>query len=174
MRLFLRRLTWGCAVAGGLIALAVGFMTVYSVAQRALITKPLNGDIELVQLGVALAISLCIGWCQLHGGNIIVDFFTQGMRPAINRWLDGVGCVFLTLMYGVLSVRTVYGALAVHSAHETTPTLDLPMWWTYACLAPGLAIGALVAIFQAWMHFTQQDMSTLTGDAANQAEAAIV
>lgn len=163
MKFFLRRLTWFSAVAGGMISLAVGFMTVYSVAQRALVSRPLTGDIELIQFGVALSISLCIGWCQLHGGNIIVDFFTEKFRPSINRWLDGLGCFLIALMYGVLSVRTIYGALAVQGAHETTPTLDLPMWWVYACLAPGLAIGALVAICQAWMHFAQQDMSTLTG-----------
>ena len=150
-------------MAGGLIALAVGFMTVYSIAQRALITKPLPGDIELVQFGIALAISLCIGWCQLHGGNIIVDFFTQKLRPSITRRLDGAGCVLLALMYGVLSVRTLYGALAIHGANETSPTLDLPMWWIYACLAPGLAVACVVALCQAWMHLGQQDMTTLTG-----------
>ncbi len=163
MKALLRRISLFAAVAGGLIALAVGLMTVYSVAQRAIITKPLAGDIELVQFGIALSISLCIAWCQLHGSNIIVDFFTQKAAPKTNRWLDGLGCIFMALMYGVLSVRTLYGAIAVHSAHETSPTLDLPMWWTYACLAPGLALACVVAMTQAWMHFSQQDMISLTG-----------
>jgi TRAP-type C4-dicarboxylate transport system permease small subunit len=163
MKLFLRQVSWITAVAGGIIALVVGLMTVYSVAQRALITKPLAGDIELVQFGIALSISLCLAWCQLRGSNIIVDFFTQNAAPKTNRWLDGLGCAFMALMYGVLSIRTLYGALAVSSAHETTPTLDLPMWWTYACLAPGLALACIVALTQAWMHFSQQDMLTLVG-----------
>jgi TRAP-type C4-dicarboxylate transport system permease small subunit len=163
MKVLLRKISWLAAVAGGVIALLVGLMTVYSVAQRALITKPLTGDIELVQFGIALSISLCIGWCQLRSSNIIVDFFTQQAKPKTNRWLDGAGCILMALMYGVLSVRTLYGALAVSSAHETTPTLDLPMWWTYACLAPGLALACVVALTQAWMHFSQQDMISLTG-----------
>jgi TRAP-type C4-dicarboxylate transport system permease small subunit len=163
MKLMLRKLAWVTSVAGGLIALIVGLMTVYSVAQRALITKPLAGDIELVQFGIALSISLCLAWCQLRGSNIIVDFFTQKAAPKTNRWLDGLGCVFMALMYGVLSIRTLYGALAVHGAHETTPTLDLPMWWSYACLAPGLALACIIALVQTWMHFSQQDMTTLTG-----------
>jgi TRAP-type C4-dicarboxylate transport system permease small subunit len=163
MKLFLRLLSWASAVAGGLIAMAVGFMTLYSIMQRALFSRPLTGDIELVQFGIALSISLSIGWCQLNGANITVDFFTEKCRPSINRWLDGLGCFLIAVMYGVLSVRTLYGALAVQSAHETTPTLDLPMWWVYACLAPGLAVGALVALCQTWMHFTQQDLNTLNG-----------
>ncbi len=163
MKALLRSISLFAAVAGGLIALAVGLLTVYSVTQRAIITKPLAGDIELVQFGIALSISLCIAWCQLHGSNIIVDFFTQKAAPKTNRWLDGTGCVFMALMYGLLSVRTLYGAIAVHGAHETSPTLDLPMWWTYACLAPGLALACVVALTQAWMHFSQEDMISLTG-----------
>jgi TRAP-type C4-dicarboxylate transport system permease small subunit len=170
---FLRKLSWASAVAGGLIALAVALMTFYSIAQRALITKPLAGDIELVQLGIALSISLCIAWCQLRGGNIIVDFFTQKAKPATNRWLDGLGCLLLACMYALLSVRTLYGAIAVHAAHEATATLDLPMWWTYACLAPGLALAAVISLVQAWMHFTQQNMNTLNPDTDDQSEAAV-
>jgi TRAP-type C4-dicarboxylate transport system permease small subunit len=165
VKIFLRKVSWLSAVGGGMIALAVAIMTFYSIVQRAVITKPLTGDIELVQIGIALSISLCIAWCQLHGANIIVDFFTQKAQPAVNRFLDGLGCCLMAVMYGLLAVRTMYGAFAVHSAHETTPTLDLPMWWSYACLAPGLALAAVIALVQAYMHFSQQDMSTLTGEA---------
>jgi TRAP-type C4-dicarboxylate transport system permease small subunit len=40
--------------------------------------------------------------------------------------------------------------MAVREAGETSMILDLPMWWTYASLAPGLALSALVALVQAW------------------------
>jgi TRAP-type C4-dicarboxylate transport system permease small subunit len=163
MRRFLRQTAWLAAVLGGLLALAVGFMTTYSVIQRAIVSKPVQGDIELVQLGIAISISLCIAWCQLHGGNIIVDFFTQKVPERVNHFLDGAGCLMMSLMYGLLSVRTVYGAVAVRASNETTPTLDLPGWWSYACLAPGLALGAVVALYQAYMHFTQQDLHALSG-----------
>jgi TRAP-type C4-dicarboxylate transport system permease small subunit len=164
MSKLLRHIAWSSAVLGGLIALLVGGMTVFSIAKRALTSKPLQGDVELVQLGIALSISLCIAWCQLRGSNIIVDFFTQKARPSVNRALDGIGCLLLATMYGLLSVRTIYGAIAIHSTKETTPTLDLPGWWSYACLAPGLALGAVIALYQAYMHFRHQDMSTLSGE----------
>lgn len=163
MKLLLRNITHGAAVLGGLIALLVAVMTVYSITQRALTSRPLQGDIELVQLGIAISISLCIGWCQMHNANIIVDFFTQKASAKVLRTLDGMGCLLMAVMYGLLSVRTLYGALAVHQAHESTATLDLPMWWSYAWLSPGLALGAIVALLQAWMHFTQHDMASLSG-----------
>ena len=67
------------------------------------------------------------------------------------------------LPHSVGNRGTLYGAIAVHGAHETSPTLDLPMWWTYACLAPGLALAGVVALPQAWMLFSQEDMIRLTG-----------
>jgi TRAP-type C4-dicarboxylate transport system permease small subunit len=161
----LRASAWYAAVAGGLLSLAVGLMTVYSVVQRALTSQPIQGDIELVQLGIAISISLCIAWCQLRGSNIIVDFFTSKAPASVNRMLDGLGCLMLAVMYGVLSIRTLYGAVAVYESFERTALLDLPGWWTYAWLAPGLALGCAIALVQAWLHFTQQDMKLLTGDA---------
>jgi TRAP-type C4-dicarboxylate transport system permease small subunit len=137
------------ALVGGLVASALALMTVVSIAGRALVSTPIQGDVELVQVGIALCISLCLPWCQLHGGNIIVDFFTQGLRPRVNRVLDGIGALLLALMCALLSVRTAAGAVAVHSASEQTMILGLPMWWTYAMLAPGLALTAVIGVWQA-------------------------
>lgn len=164
MRLLLRKITWLFAVLGGLVALAVGVMTVASVSLRFFTTQPIQGDVEMVQMGVAVAISLCIAWCQLRGANIIVDFFTQNASAHTTRWLDGLGCVLIAAMYGLLAWRTTIGAFAVHEVNETTMTLELPMWWAYASLAPGLMLAALVALVQAWLHFTGQDLQTLQGE----------
>ena len=81
----LRRVVAVFALAGSAIALGTGVLVVTSVTLRALITRPIPGDVELTQFGVALAISLALPWCQLHGSNIIVDFFTQKLRARVNR-----------------------------------------------------------------------------------------
>jgi TRAP-type C4-dicarboxylate transport system permease small subunit len=163
---WLRASAYGAAVAGGLLALAVGLMTAASVARRAITSMPIQGDVELVQLGMAIAISLCIAWCQLKSANIVVDFFTQKAPPSVNRALDGLGCLMLAVMYGVLSVRTLYGAFDVFEAFERSALLDLPAWWTYAWLAPGLALACVIALVQAWLHFTRRDMALLAGQSA--------
>ncbi len=170
MKRLLRNLSHLFAVLGGIVALAVALLTTYSVIQRALTSRPVNGDIELVQVGVALAISLCLPWCQLHGGNIIVDFFTQRMRARAISRLDGLGAVMMGVMYVLLAWRTSVGAQTVYAAHEMTMALELPQWWTYACLAPGLALAGLIALMQAFMHFTQQDMIELQGEKADPLE----
>ena len=149
MRAVLVPLARRFALVGGLVASGLAVMTVVSIASRALFSVPIQGDVELMQVGIALCISLCLPWCQLHGGNIIVDFFTQGFKARVNRVLDGIGTLLLALMCALLSVRTAAGAVAVHSADEQTMILGLPMWWAYAMLAPGLALTAVIGVWQA-------------------------
>jgi TRAP-type C4-dicarboxylate transport system permease small subunit len=146
----LARLARWFAVLGGLCAGAVALMVVVSIAGRALWAKPIQGDIELTQFGIALCISLCLPWAQVQRANILVDFFTQKAGPAVLRGLDRIGAVLLALMVALLAWRTAVGAQAVREAHEATMILDLPMWWAYALLAPGLALTAVVALVQAF------------------------
>lgn len=149
----MRWLVQAFALFGAAVALAVAATTVTSIALRALTTRPIQGDVEITQFGIALAISLMLPWCQYKRANIIVDFFTQRLRERSLHWLDGLGCVLIAVMYALLAWRTGMGAWAVAEAGETSMIRSLPMWWVYACLAPGLALAALVAVMQAVEHF---------------------
>ena len=136
------------------MALAVALTTVASVVLRALTSRPIQGDVEITQFGIALAISLMLPWCQQRGANIIVDFFTQNLRERRLRWLDGIGCLLIALMYLLLAWRTGVGAQAVWAAGETPMIRSWPMWCVYASPAPGLALAAVIALAQAAMHFS--------------------
>jgi TRAP-type C4-dicarboxylate transport system permease small subunit len=148
---------------GAAVALAVALITVTSVVLRALTSRPIQGDVEITQFGIALAISLMLPWCQLRGANIIVDFFTERLREQSVRMLDGVGCLLIALMYLLLAWRTGVGAQAVHAAGETSMIRSWPMWWVYASLAPGLGLAAVVALVQAALHFSQRPLTDLRG-----------
>ena len=154
---FLYRLAWWFAILGGLCASAVALMTVVSIAMRSLLSRPIQGDVELTQLGIALCISLCLPWCQLHGANIIVDCFTQRASQRTVRGLDAVGGLLMALMVGLLAWRTGAGAIAVGGAGETSMILGLPMWWIYAALAPGLALAGVIVLWQAGLRLSNRD-----------------
>ena len=145
------------ALAGSCIALLVAGMSVYSIIGRALLSKPLFGDVEITQMGIAVSISLCLPWCQLRRGNILVDFFTQSTSVRTRQILDSVGAFLLAAMCVLLAWRTTMGAIAVSGAFETSMILGLPMWWAYASLAPGLLLSALVAVWQASLLLIGQD-----------------
>lgn len=145
----LRRLALACAVAGSSIALLVAAMVVASVVGRAAFGRPVLGDVELVQFGIGLALSLGLPWCQAQRGNIVVDFFTSRVDARMQRLLDSAGALLLALMCMLLAWRSAEGAWATRQAQETSMNLELPMWWTYAVLSPGLALTALIALVQA-------------------------
>jgi TRAP-type C4-dicarboxylate transport system permease small subunit len=148
----LHRLAVLFAKTGCLAACVVALLTVSSVTGRALVSRPIPGDVELTQFGIALCIALCLPWAQLRGSNIIVDFFTQNTPVRTRSRLDAFGALLLAVMVGVLAWRTAAGAVAVHDSNETTMILGLPMWVTYAVLAPGLALTALIALVQVKLH----------------------
>lgn len=148
------------AILGAAVALATALMVVASITGRAAANAPVQGDVEITQLAIALAISLGLPWCQLRGANIIVDFFTQRLRERPMRILDGLGALLIAAMCALLAWRTGVGAFSVHEASETTMIIGLPMWWAYASLAPGLALAALIALLQAVQHFRGQAVGT--------------
>jgi len=145
----LERMAMAAALAGAAGAAAIGAMTVTSVLGRAMWSAPIAGDVEITQVGIGLALSLCLPWCQAQRANIFVDFFTQRLAPRKRQALDRVGTLLLAGMYALLSWRTAVAAFSVREAGETTMVLSLPMWWAYASLAPGLGLAALIALLQA-------------------------
>ena len=157
----LNRIAWSFAILGGLCATAVALMVVASIAGRATVNAPIPGDVELTQFGIALTISLCLPWCQVQGSNIMVDFFTQRLPARQIRGLDAVGAILLAVMAMLLSWRTAVGAVGAREVFEATMILDLPMWWVYALLAPGLALTALVALVQAGLLMTGRRVEDL-------------
>lgn len=160
MHAFFRRIALWFAMAGGAAACGLALLTVISVAMRATVSKPIPGDVELMQMGIALCISLFLPWCQLVRANIIVDFFTDKLPQRPRRALDGIGSLLLAVMCLLLSARTAAGALGVQQAGETTMIIGLPMWWAYAMLAPGLALAALIALWQGQRQLRGQDDGT--------------
>ncbi len=73
---WLYRMSEWFALAGGAIFVGIAIMSVASIASRALFSTPIQGDYELVQVGCAVFVALCLPICQMRGANIIVDFFT--------------------------------------------------------------------------------------------------
>jgi TRAP-type C4-dicarboxylate transport system permease small subunit len=155
----LRRLALAFALAGSAVACIVALMVVVSVVGRGFFRAPVPGDVELTQIGIALAISLALPWCQWQRAHVEVDFFVQRAGAEVQRWLQAAGALLLAAMCLLLAWRTGVGAVAVKQAFEQSMILGLPMWWAYASLAPGLALAALIALWQAAVRPPREQVS---------------
>ena len=132
------------AYAGGLIFVVIALLSVGSIVSRALWSKPLQGDYEIVQFAGAVFVSLCLPLTQLRRANIIVDFFTVRAAPSTRAKLDAAGALLLAIVMALLAWRLAVGTVSMHEVGETTTILGWPLWIAYAAMVPGVALTAIL------------------------------
>lgn len=152
----MRALHVACDVSagiGGVTLIAIAGVTVVSVLGRALFSSPIQGDVELVQLGTAVVVASFLPYTQFRHGNIIVDFFTTGVRERTRTVFDGFGTLLYTVMLALMCWRVGAGGLQAHENQETSPLMAIPIWIPYLLMLPGLAVAALLGVVQTVEHF---------------------
>jgi TRAP-type C4-dicarboxylate transport system permease small subunit len=153
---FLNRLSSWLAVLGGLVALGIALMTVVSIVGREWLRQPIQGDFELTQLAMALCVACFLPWCQANKANIMVDFFTTRASPKTQGYMDALGTLLLAIMTGLLAWRTYEGGLRSLNNHETSLLLQVPLWYGYMAMVPGLALSCVIALTQTWNHLPKR------------------
>ncbi|MEQ1595442.1 MAG: TRAP transporter small permease [Casimicrobium sp.] len=143
---WIERAALALAVMGGVLLMLIAAMTVVSVIGRAAFGKPVPGDIEVTQYAIAVAISAFLPYCLFSGGNLIVDFFTARASERVRRTLDAIGAFTLAFAMGLFAWRTFVGLFAVRESGETSMVIGVPLWWTYAGMAPCFALATLAAL----------------------------
>jgi TRAP-type C4-dicarboxylate transport system permease small subunit len=154
---WLGRICRWLAVLGGVVLVAMTLMSVGSILGRSLFGKPIPGDFELIQIGCAICVAAFLPWCQMHGGNIIVDFFTVRASNRTQAWLDVFGALLLAAVMLLVAWRTGAGALSVMAAGETSMIMGFPSWIGYAFMVPGFALTALAGLYTAYGAWRRRD-----------------
>ena len=134
------------ALAGGLLLVAVVLMNVYSLAAGYIVGKPLPGDFEMVEIGVAVAAFAFLPYCQLTGAHVSADVFTQGAGPrlkaALALFAAGIGLAVSAILLWRMSLglgdQIGYG--------ETTAIMSIPIWWAYVPIVASLALFVVAAV----------------------------
>ncbi|MDB5870911.1 MAG: dctM [Ramlibacter sp.] len=139
-------------LAGALISFMV-LLTAMSIVGRETVGRTVTGDFELVGLATGAAVGLFMPLCQLHRGNIVVDFFTSRAPASFNATLDRIGALLLALTCALLAWRAGLGGLSSWRAGSTTMLLGVPEWWAYAPMVPGFGLTAVIAAQQALFGF---------------------
>lgn len=141
------------AISGGVLFIALIAMSLVSIVGRKLGFGSVNGDIELMQAGTAVAATAFLPYCTLLGEHIKVDFFTENMRDSLKRPIDGIAEVLFAGVACLLAWRTVLSTIATYESEEVTTLVSLPLWIPTALLVPGLVLMAVCAIYRAYAHF---------------------
>jgi len=136
-----------CGVAGGIVLIGMAGVTVASVVGRAFFNSPILGDVELVQLGLAVCVSAFLPYAQFQRSNIVVDFFTTRASRHAQRRMDGFGTLLYSAMMVLLAWQVWVGGAAAKENAEVSMLMSLPVWVSYAAMVPGLILSALVGLY---------------------------
>ncbi len=150
-------LTWlarAFAIAGGMLLVGVVGMTVASVLGRHLFGTPIPGDYELTELACGIAVFAFFPYCHLTNANVVVDFFTSGLRPRARRVLDGVHSIAFSIMAGLIAWRLFVGGMRKLEDGETTLFLTIPIHSAYffALVAAALLTAVCLLVIYRRLH----------------------
>ena len=78
---FVARVIEVWALLGGFVLLGIVLMVAWSATRDFLFSRPLQGDVEMTEMWVAVAAFMFLPYCQLTGANVTADIFTARARP---------------------------------------------------------------------------------------------
>jgi TRAP-type C4-dicarboxylate transport system permease small subunit len=136
----------GMKVREGMLMIAVAVMVTVSVTMRWLINESVPGDIELVQIGTALAIFSFLPICQARRGNIMVDTFTLRLPRRLQLMLDALWDLAYAGITAIIAWRLGVGAWDTIRSNTVSMMLGLPTGWAIAACAVMAAFLSIVAI----------------------------
>ena len=131
------------ALAGGLLLCGLAALVVASILGRIFLARPVPGDFELVALGTAISIFLCLPYCQLQRGNVTVDLFLSGASSGLRQILDGIAALLFAVLAILFAWRMGLGLVDAVRYQDVSVILGVPLWWAYP---PAVMSFALLAV----------------------------
>lgn len=157
IRHYVERFCAGLAGLGFCLLVAEALLSVVSIAGRTFFLKGVPGDYELVQMLSAIAIALCLPYCELKRGHVFVDFFTMWAPRSVTRVLDALACLLLSAVAFLLAWRTTIGMEEIRGYGENTMVLSLPIWWAYIALPCSFILLGIAALLHFHLECTKRD-----------------
>jgi TRAP-type C4-dicarboxylate transport system permease small subunit len=134
------------AILGGLFSVASALLVTASVTLRWLGFGSINGDFELVQIGVALSVFCFLPLTQARRGNIMVDTFTGWLPLRTQRAMDA----FWDLVYAAFMALTAWclmnGARDALTSGLNSAMLSLPLWPVFFAAVLLIALLVVTAV----------------------------
>jgi TRAP-type C4-dicarboxylate transport system permease small subunit len=137
--------TWW-SLAGGWTFCALVAMSIVSIVGRKLFDSPIQGDMELLQMGAAVGAAAFLPLCELHDHHIKVDAITTWMSARGRAALDTLAHGLLLLVALLLVWRTGLYVEEAKDNMEVSTLLLVPLWMPVLLLVPSFVLLALAAL----------------------------
>jgi TRAP-type C4-dicarboxylate transport system permease small subunit len=153
-----RKLASAFAVAGGILFCLTALLVLASILGRFIFLLPVPGDFEIVGMGTAISVFLCLPYCQLHRGNVTVDLFVAAMPRKAQLGFE----ILASCLYAVLALLFAWhmtqGFIDMFVQGDITVILGIPLWLAFpVAIASFLLLGicSLLIAFQDYRSMAQ-------------------
>ncbi|MCC6201864.1 MAG: TRAP transporter small permease [Gammaproteobacteria bacterium] len=125
----LSRLAVAFALGGGLILCILAGLVVVSVLGRLLFVHPIPGDFEIVGIGTAIAVFLCLPYGQVRRGHVTVDLVLARTPAALREALDRAADLLYALLSFAFAVRMISGCADLLRQGDVSMIIAIPLWY---------------------------------------------
>lgn len=140
------------AIFGGVTFSVLVVMSIVSIVGRKLVSTPVPGDVEVLQMTAAFASACFFAYCHLMRGDVKVDFFTAHWAPKKVAFLDTIGSLLVGIFGALIAWRAGVGALSIREVGETSAILGWPVWVAQILMVPGFVLLALAGFYMSSLH----------------------
>jgi len=125
-------------MAGGVLLVAIMLISSVSVIGRGLSQlfgarlSGIPGDVEIVQLGCAVAVFAFLPLCQLKRANVLVGAFTKNLPVRYRAMFDLTANLLFLVLAFLVAWQLGHGTAEKFSNHDTTMVLRIPEGWPFA------------------------------------------
>ena len=147
------------ALLGGMLLAVLVLVTAYSATMNLLFRAPFPGDFEVVEMGVAVAISAFLPYCQLTYANVTVDIFTAWAGPRLIAAMSVLASLVAIAIAILLLWRMYFGMRSYIDYQEYTAVLGIPLWFAF----PPFLFSLVLLIVAALISLGESISSLRTG-----------
>jgi len=116
---------------------------------------PINGDFELVEVGMVFTIFAFLPLCNLNGAHASVDIFTALLPQRVSDVIRMIVEFIFAAVLILIAIQLFAGMESKRGSGQTTLLLGYPLWWGYAASVPGALVAAFVAAYIAFCRFVE-------------------
>lgn len=118
------------AIFGGMLCCVIAVLVTVSVTGRYLISAPVPGDYDIVGIISGCAVFCFLPYCQMIRGNVVVDFFTNGLGLRAKAVLEAIGSLLYLAIAALFTWRLYHGALELRDTNQLLAAFNFYRWWT--------------------------------------------
>jgi len=121
-------------------------LTVADIALRTFFSTPIQGMLELIELGLACTIFLALPAVFLRDEHLVVDVVDHLVRPRVVRLLDLLGALVSFGVLVVMAWQMLPLARTMHEFGDVTSDLSIPKIWYWIPVLAGVIASALATV----------------------------